>query len=266
MSRSGLVTQAVARRSASKLLKNPGPGLPPLLIPLFMFAAVAGALSSIDVGYYNYTAFTFVFVVYMGAMFVGVFTGIEIAGDFGTGIGARLMLAAPRRMAIIGGYVVMSFVRGLIAVVVIGGIAVATGMPIRGGVLDMLGLVALALLLNVATTLYGAGMALRVQSAGGGVLIFIPVFMVMLLTPAFVPRDLLDGWLHTAASINPLTPAMEAGRDFMANTSANLGLAFGATAGLVAVFLLWAFTGMRKAERGPSEPRRRRRRPGPQTS
>jgi ABC-2 type transport system permease protein len=202
----------------------------------------------------------------MAAMFVGVFTGIEVAGDYGTGIGARLMLAAPRRMAIIGGYVVTSFVRGLIAVVVVGAIAVATGMPIRGGVIDILGLVGLAMLLNIATTLYGAGVALRLQSVAAGVLIFIPVFMVMLLTPAFVPRNLLDGWLNTAASINPMTPAMEAGRDFMANSSANLGLAFGATVGLVVVFLLWAITGMRKAERGPSEPRRRRRRPGPQTS
>jgi ABC-2 type transport system permease protein len=259
------VTLGVARRSAGKLIKNPGPALPPMLIPLFMFAAVSGAMSRVSgtqgFTYYNYTAFAFVFVLYMAAMFVGVFTGIEVAGDYATGIGARLMLAAPRRLAIIGGYVLTSFVRALIAIVVVGAIALATGMPVRGSFLDIVGLIALAMLLNVATTLYGAGVALRLQSVGGSVLIFIPVFMIMFMTPAFIPRNLLSGWLHTAADINPLTPAMEAGRGFMAHQSASRGLAFAVTAGLVVVFLAWAAQGMRKAERGPSAPRRSRRPP-----
>jgi ABC-2 type transport system permease protein len=267
VSRTSGVTLGVARRSAGKLLRNPGPALPPLLIPLFMFAAVAGAMSGVGgtkgFTYYNYTAFAFVFVLYMAAMFVGVFTGIEISGDYATGIGARLMLAAPRRIAILGGYVLTSFVRAVLSILVVGGIAVITGMPIRGSVLEILGLVALALMLNVATTLYGAGVALRLQSVSGSILIFIPVFMVMFLTPAFISRDLLTGWLRTAADINPVTPSMEAGRNFMAGTHANVGLAFGVTGAIVVAFLAWAVAGMRKAERGPTAPRRRPRRPNP---
>jgi ABC-2 type transport system permease protein len=230
-----------------------------------MFAAVAGALSGMGgtkgFTYYNYTAFAFVFVMYMAALFVGVFTGIDIASDFATGIGARLMLAAPRRITILGGYLLTSFVRGLLAVFVVGGIAAATGMPIRGHVGHIALLVALAMMLNLAATLWGAGVALRLQSVAGSVLIFIPVFMAMFLTPAFNSRNLLSGWLRTAADINPLTPSMEAGRDYMAGVSANTGLAFGVTAGIVAFFLVWAATGMRKAENGPSAPRRGRRGP-----
>jgi len=256
------VTLGVARRSAGKLARNPGPALPPLLIPLFMFAAVSGALSRVSgtkgFTYYNYTAFAFVFVLYMAAMFVGVFTGIEIAGDYATGIGARLMLAAPRRLAIIGGYLLTSFVRAAFSLAVVWAVALVTGMPVRGGPIDIAGLIALALMLNVATTLYGAGVALRLQSVGGGVLIFIPVFMVMFLTPAFVPRHLLTGWLNTATSLNPLTPAMESGRGFMADAPFHVVLAFAANAGLVLLFLVWTITGMHKAERGPGGGRSRR--------
>ena len=268
--RSFSIALGVAQRSTRKLLKSPVPALPPILIPMFMFAAFAGALSGISntksFAYYDFTAFQFVFILYMGSMLAGAFSAFEISGDFESGMGNRLMLAAPQRLAIVGGYLIFAVGRFLFGIAVIWGIALLAGLSVRGGALDIAGLIALALLLNVATTLYGAGIALRLQSIAAGTLILIPIFMTLFMAPVFVPRPQLSGWLKTVADINPLTPAIEAGRGFMADDPVSVALAFGVTIGLVIVFAVFAVRGMVKAEKGPGSGRSRpaRRRGGPE--
>jgi ABC-2 type transport system permease protein len=264
--RSLSVAGGVARQCTRKLRKNPPKSLPPILLPLFIFAAFTGALSAVGdtkgFGYYDFTAFLFVFILYMAAMFVGVFTAFDVAIDFESGLGARLMLGTPRRMAIVAGYVVVAVGRGVLAMAVVWAIALATGMPVRGDAPEIAGLVALALLLNVAATLYGAGIALRFQSTASSVLILIPVFMALFLTPVFAPRHELTAWLETAAGVNPLTAPIEAGRGFLADDPVSVGLSFAAAGGLVIAFWAWAVRGMRRAEQGPGTRRRRPRRRG----
>ena len=259
--RSLSIVLGVARRSIRRLLKSPLQGLPPMLIPLLIFAAFTGALSSLQntggFAYYNFTAFQFVFVLYMAAMFVGAFSSFEIAADFEGGMGNRLLLGAPRRMAIVGGYLVFALARFVLAMIVVWGVALATGMPVRGDALDVAGVVALALLLSVATTLYGAGVALRLQSVAAGTLVLIPVFMALFTSPVFVPRDLLTGWLKPVADVNPLTPPIEAGRGLLAAAPVHVALAFAVAGGLVLAFSAWAVRGMRKAEKGPGAGRSR---------
>ena len=262
-SRSVSVTLGVFRRNARRLIKQPPRALPPLLIPLFMFTAFTGALSAVvntkGFGYYDYTAFQFVFLLYMASMLVGVFVSFDIAHDYETGLGARFMIAVPRRLAIVAGYLLVSIGRCLLGVAVIWGLALAVGMSVRGDALEIAGVILLAVLLNIATTLYGVGLALRMQSTAAGALVFIPVFMVLFLTPVFAPRSTFTGWLKTATAVNPLTPTLEAGRGLLAHDPTRVGAAFGAAGGLVVAFAVWAVLGMRVAERGPGAGRRRRR-------
>ena len=233
--RSLSIALGLARRSTRKLLKNPVPGLPPVLIPLFMFAAFAGALSALastkSFDYYSFTAFQFVFILYMAAMLTGAFSAFEIAGDFEGGMGNRLMSAAPQRMAIVGGYLIFAVGRFFVSMAVIWGVALLAGLPVEGGALDVAGFILLALLLTIAATLYGAGVALRLQSIAAGTLILIPIFMLLFTSPVFVPRQQLSGWLRTAADINPLTPAIEAGRGFLAGERVSVAPAFAITGG-----------------------------------
>ncbi len=259
------VALGVALRGTRKLLKSPGYAAPPVIIPLLFFAAFTGALSSVShtqgFHYYNYTAFQFVFALYEGMILVGVFTSFDVARDFEGGFSSRMMVAAPRRMLIVLGYVIVCVGRAAITAAVLWGVALAAGMPVRGSAIDIVGLVALALMLSVAVALYGAGVALRLQTAAAGVLVLIPSFMVMFCSPVLVERHNLHGWLHTVANINPLTPLLESGRGYMANDPVSVVLAFVAAGGLVLVFALWAAGGMRKAERGAPGGGRRRRGP-----
>jgi len=266
--RSLAVARGVAYQCARKLVRVPPKLLPSLLLPLFMFAAFGGALGAVGgtkgFGYYSYTAFVFVFVMYMASVFAAVFTTFDVAADFESGFGNRMMLAAPRRLAIVGGYVAIAFYRGVFNIAVVFAVALASGMSVHGSALDVLALLVLALLLNTITTLYGTGVALRFQSTAAGVLVLIPTFMLFFLSPIFIPRHQLSGWLRDAADVNPLTPVLEAGRGFLADDPVKVVLAFVAIAGLLALFTVWVIGGMRKAERGPSSsargPRARRQR------
>lgn len=261
--RSISVALGITRRSSGKMIKNPMLAVSPMAVPLFMFAAFAGALSSLGstagFNYYSYTAFTFVFILCETTMFAGIFTGAEMAADFDrdAGFGDRLLLAAPKRLAILGGYLLFTLGRGLLGSAILWGVALASGMPVKGGALEIAGLEALALMIGVATTGWGAGLALRIRSVTASALIFMPSFLVLFITPDFVPRNLLHGWLKAAAGINPVTPEFEAGRAFLAHKHADVGLAFGVSGALMVLLLVWAVRGMKAAERGPQAPRQR---------
>jgi ABC-2 type transport system permease protein len=252
--RSASVTRGVALLGLRGLLSDPVKIFPPMLVPLFFFAAFKGSLSGIGstrgFGYYDFTAFQFVFILFMAAMFIGVFAAFDIAADYESGMGNRLMAASPRRGAIILGYLIVAVGRCLVALAVVWLVGVIIDMPVKGSPLDIAGLIALALLLNIATTLYGAGIALRFQSVAAGTLVLIPAFMLLFLTPVFTTRSELTEWVKKVASYNPLTAAIEAGRGFMAGDPVSVVLAFSVMCGLLALFGVWALLSMRKAERG----------------
>jgi ABC-2 type transport system permease protein len=110
--------------------------------------------------------------------------------------------------------------------------------------------VTLALLANITATLLGVGMAMRFQTLQAGPAMQIPVFLVLFMAPVYVPLDLIRGWVNGAASYNPATALLEAGRGFISGAPEVVGLAYLAGFGLVAVGIVWAVTGLRRAERG----------------
>src|SRR5205807_4417466 len=190
------VARAVAWRTLHNVFTNPSLFIPSLVFPLFFFTAFAGGLSRVrDVPGFDYkegyTAFQFVFVMLQSAAFGGVFTGFGIAGDFETGFGRRFLLAAPRRGAIVVGYALAALVRALITWTVLVIVALIAGMNVDGNGVDLFGLVGLALLVNLAATLWATGVAMRVRSIQGGPLMQIPVFLVLCLSPVYLPLDLL---------------------------------------------------------------------------
>jgi ABC-2 type transport system permease protein len=247
------VALAVAWRSIHNVFTNPALILPSLIFPLFFFIAFAGGLSRVgSVPGFNfpsgYTAFQFVFVLLQSSAFGGVFTGFGIARDFEIGFGRRLLLAAPDRKAIVAGYALAALARAAFTMVFITVVAVLSGMNVGGSGVDLFGLYGLAVLVNVGATLWSAGVALRVRSIQGGPAMQVPVFLGLFLAPVYVPLDLLSGWIHAVASVNPITALLGAGRDLIAGTPSGVALAFAVAIGLIAVFAVWALRSLRSAE------------------
>jgi ABC-2 type transport system permease protein len=77
----------------------------------------------------------------------------------------------------------------------------------------------------------------------------LPVFLALFFAPVYVPLDLLSGWLHAVASVNPATALLEAGRSLISGSPEHVALAYGVALGLAGAFVLWAGRGLRSAER-----------------
>jgi ABC-2 type transport system permease protein len=247
------VALGIAWRTIHNFLTNPSFLVPSIIFPLFFFTAFAGGLSTISrVPQFNfpsgYTAFQFVFVLLQSAAFGGVFTGFGIARDFETGFARRFLMAAPHRTAIIAGYGLAALTRALLTWSLLLTVALIAGMQIHGDGIDLFGLLALAVITNVAATLWAAGLALRFRTIQAGPLMQIPVFLILFLAPVYVPLDLLSGWIHTLAQINPATVLLEAGRGFISGEPTRVAIAFAAGAGLALAFATWAVRGLRRAE------------------
>ena len=247
------ITGAVAWRSIHNFFGNPALLVPALIFPLFFFASFAGGLAAIgEVPGFEfssgYTAFQFVFVLLQSAAFGGVFTGFGIARDFETGFARRYLLAAANRNGIIAGYGVAALVRACFTWTVLTVIALVAGMQIGGEGIEMVGLYGLAILVNIAATLWAAGVAMRVRSIQGGPLMQMPVFLILFVAPVYVPLDLLSGWIHAVASVNPVTALLEAGRGLISGDPTLIALAFAIAIALGFVFAWWSRGGLRSAE------------------
>jgi ABC-2 type transport system permease protein len=248
------VAWGVAWRVLHNVFTNPSLLIPSLVFPLFFFTAFAGGLSRIqDVpGFHyppGYTAFQFCFVLLQSAAFGGVFTGFGIARDFESGFARRLMLAAPHRTGIVWGYAFAALVRWLTTAAFLTVIAFAVGMKVGGNGVDLPGLYGLAIIVNFAAVLWASGVAMRLRTMQAGPAMQFPVFLVLFFAPVYVPLSLLQGWIHTVATINPLTRVLESGRGFLAGTPTHAGASFGIAIGLGIVFFVWAFRGLQSAER-----------------
>lgn len=247
------VALAVAWRGLHSFFRNPTLVIPAIMFPLFFFAAFAGGLSNVaNVPGFDYpesyTTFQFVFVLIQAAAFGGVFTGFAIARDFESGVGRRMLLAAPDRRALLTGYALVAAGRAVFILTLLTALGLAVGVEIGGGALDLAGMYALALLVNTAALLWAAGIALRFRSLQAGPLMQTPVFLIVFVAPVYVPLDLLSGWVHAAATVNPVTAVLTAARDLIAGVPADVALAFGAALAMLVFFLVWALRGLRRAE------------------
>jgi ABC-2 type transport system permease protein len=248
------VARALAWRNVHNWFTNPALILPSLLFPMFFFTAFAGGLSRVDSipGFdygANYTTWVYGFVLLQASTFGGVFTGFSVARDFESGFARRLMLGATDRRGIIAGYWVSALVRSATTVTVVTVVALIAGLELTGGGIDLLGLYTLALLMNTVAMLFGTGVAMRLRTMQAGPLIQTPAFLLLFLAPVWVPYDLLTGWVQGAASFNPVTLMLEAGRGFLAADPTKVLPAFGVALLLVALTVLWARGGLRSAER-----------------
>ena len=247
------VVRGVARRTLKNALTNPQILLPTMAFPLFFFTAFAGGLSQVSQipGFDfppGYTAFQFVFVLLQSAAFSGVFTGFGVARDFEGGFAKRLMLAAPRRSGIVLGYALAALVRWSIVAVLLTVVAFVVGMRVGGGAIDLVGLYALAALVNFCGFFWAGGIAMRFRTIQAGPVMQMPVFLTLFFAPVYVPLDLLEGWIETLATLNPITYVLETVRGLISGDAPHVALAFGLAFALVAAFGFWALRGLRSAE------------------
>jgi ABC-2 type transport system permease protein len=242
---------ALMARARNELLRVPGAAIPGVLAPTIFFLGLNGVFGSLVQlrGFNTDSYLTFLLPVSMlqGAGFTGAATGVNRARDIEQGWFDRLMASPAPRWVLLAGMAFSASARALIpaALVLIVALALGASFP---GVLALL--IAAVLVMGMAgvAAFWGMTLALRYRSQSAAPLMQAGMFLLVLLTPAYAPLALLQGWLHDVASLNPVTKVIDAMRQgFVGDVSwSDTWPALLAIAALLAVLGAAALRGMNR--------------------
>ena len=204
------VTLALARRALRNALRRPQFLAPLLIFPsLFLAVNVGGLHRTTDLpnfptvgGFLDFQlAAAMTQSLLIGGISQGLAAGLELEGGFFDRLAAspipRVALVLGRLIA--GGVLAAFQVAYFLIIGLIFGAEIVAGVP---GALVTLGLGVIA---GIAFSGIGVAMALRTGSAATLQGIFPLVFVILFLSSAFFPRELLESPIDTVAKYNPLS-------------------------------------------------------------
>lgn len=241
---------ALVRRSANELIRVPGAAIPGVLAPTIFFLGLTSVFGNLtDLRGFDsdsYQSYIIPVSLLQGAGFTGAATGVNLARDIELGWFDRLMASPAPRSAILAGLVFSASVRALVPATVLLVVALAIGADWPG--LVGLGLAVFAVMATgTVAALYGCALALRFRTQAAAPLMQAGMFILILMTTAYAPLELLQGWLHSVAEVNPVTQVLELARQgFVPGdvTWADTWPGLLALVGLVLVMAFFALRGM----------------------
>jgi ABC-2 type transport system permease protein len=204
--------KALVVRARNELLRVPGAAIPGILAPTIFYLGLNGVfgnlikLSGFDAT--SYASFIIPVSMLQGAGFTGAAAGVNLARDIEGGWFDRLAASPAPRWVLLSGNVISASVRALIPATVLLGVALIIGanFPGLGGLVIAFGLI---MGMAAVAACWGSMLALHYRSQSVAPLMQAGMFIGILMTPAYAPLSLLQGWLHTVASINPITQVIE---------------------------------------------------------
>ena len=204
----------LAARAIKRILRNPAQMVFPIVFPLVLLAVNASGLdAATDLPGFpsdSYLDFALAIPFMQGALFAALNGGQDLACDIEGGFLDRLAMTPLSGAALLAGQLGGALFMGLISAVLYLLVGVAFGVGIVTGVGGALVLLALALAISSAFACFGTLVALR-AGTGEAVQGFFPLFFVLLfLSSAFFPRDLIEqDWFATIATYNPVSYMVE---------------------------------------------------------
>ncbi len=212
------VVAALGRRSVKQAFRRPQFLAPILLFPtLFLILNTGGAGSAESIpGFPEVNGildFELPGTLIQCTMLAGVSAGISLALDVEIGFLDRLVASPIPRSAIVLGRLAATAVLGMLAGAYFLMVGFASGMTVEGGVLGVLVILVMVPLSAIAFGAIGSALALRSGRASVVQGIFPIVFVILFLSSAFFPRDLLTEPAATIADFNPMSYMAEGIRD-----------------------------------------------------
>ena len=188
--------------------------VPSLLFPLLFLALTSSAFdrSTALPGFprvESFLQFVVATTIVQGALFGSIAAGSDMATDIEDGFFDRLIASPVARTSILVGRVMGSMVFGFLQAWLFFGITSLFGLNVRGGLIGMAGISLVAALLAGGIGAVSVAFALRTGSAEAVRGAFPLLFSFLFLSSAFFPRDLMNGWFKSVASLNPLSYMIE---------------------------------------------------------
>lgn len=205
---------ALAARAIRNTIRQPAAIIPSLLFPLMFQTMTASAMGNstrlpgfpaVD----SFVQFSFATTIIQGAIFGSTAAGSALAADIEGGFFERLLSSPVRRTAIIVGQVSGAALLGFFMTWFFYGATALFGLEAESGLQGVLAV-------SLVITLLAAGMgglmcsfALWTGSREAVEGSFPMFFVLIFMSSAFFPRNLMEGWFKSVTSINPISHLIE---------------------------------------------------------
>ena len=238
-------------RSAGQLIKRslintrrlPSAFIPTLAMPIFNMVSFSGtffALTKLP-GFPTDRSVNWFMPLglAMGSAFSGVGLGFSLIRDLENGFYDRLRMSPTSRLSLIVGPLLATWIRVTLVAVVVFIAGALLGARPTAGVLSFVCSLVAALGIATIGAGWGLGLAYRFQDMRGAAIMQLSIFLTMFMSTAQVPLNVMTGWLHTVARINPITNICRLSRSGWVNeTSSDYMSWSNALGGLIAIAVL----------------------------
>jgi ABC-2 type transport system permease protein len=212
-------TQAryLAWRSVIRTARQPIMIVPTLVFPLFLLAINASGLSAATEipGFPtdSYLTFALAFPFIQGSIFATNTAGTNLAEDIQNGFFNRLQLTPMRGSSLLAGQLAGVLMVAIVQAITYLLVGLAAGAHFEAGIWGVPVLFALSFAISAGFGAFGLFVGLRSGSGEAVQGLFPLMFVLLFLSSASLPRDLIQqDWFQTAATINPVSYVIEAVR------------------------------------------------------
>ena len=238
---------ALAKRSVTRLIRQPAAVIPSVIFPLFLLAVNAGGLNSATQipGFPtdSYITFAVAFTFIQAALFSTMNAGQGLAQDIENGFFSRLVLTPMRPSALMAGQLAGLVLLGQFQTFFYLVVGFAAGAHFEAGIGGILVLSALVSIISIGFGGLGLIMALRTGSGEAVQGMFPLMFVLLFFSSMTLPRNLIEqDWFRHLATINPISYLIEAIRSLFISgwDPEALALGFGVAIVLAVVSITFA--------------------------
>jgi ABC-2 type transport system permease protein len=209
--------RGLALRGLRSIRRLPSAFFPALAMPIFQTIAFSGTFFAItkipgfptnrSVNWYLPLA------ACMGSGFSGIALGFSTVRDIESGFFDRLRMAPTPRLSLIIGPLITAWTRVLIVITAALFVGFLLGARLTGGVVGLVTLYTAGLGVATAAAGWGLGLAYRFGDMRAAALMQLTFFNAIFLSNAQAPLNVMSGWLHAVARINPFTNILRLARE-----------------------------------------------------
>jgi ABC-2 type transport system permease protein len=248
------VVTLLTRRGLLSITRIPAAVVPILVMPVFFLVAFSGSYSAVtDLPGFptdNPLSWFLPFAIIQGASFAGIGVAYASARDLESGFYDRLLLAPVPRRAIVLGSLGTASLRGTFPLLTVLPIGLLAGARVPGGIAGVAALAVCAVSVAVLGALWALGVVYRLQNQRSLGLVQVGIFATLFLSIGQVPLEVMEGWLHGAARVNPATNILRLARaGFLGDITGDVvwpGLV--AIGGLGVLLGAWTVRGFRRLQ------------------
>jgi ABC-2 type transport system permease protein len=203
----------MTRRSLRHVLRYPVTLVVSVAVPvllLLLFVGVFGALkSSLGAGHGSYIDYVMPGIIVMTAAYGGSVTAQSVNRDSTEGIIARFRTMAISPVSVLNGYVVSALARTLVSAALVIGIAIGLGFRPTADAGRWLAAAGVIVLLVLALTWLAVPFGVAAKTAEGLTGFILIVQLLPFISSAFVPPELMSGFVRWFAEHEPFTPVID---------------------------------------------------------